>query len=1278
MTGEQNREALSPFTPEAAREQEKWDREYASLELAEEGPGLKAFNLEFLGLVSELLPDGGKVLEAGCGAGWQSLALARTGKYDVHLLDVSREALNYTRRVFEREGLRPALIHDDAMAEGRPEFDLVFNAGVLEHYTQAQQAALVKGMKSRSREYVLTLVPNRHCYWYWLWRVLASAGGRWTFGKEVPVSDLSAVFEAAGLQLLGQAYVGADWTEQLISGLDGMSADLRRVVLEVHRSPILAASAKGYLLASLGSVAGVAQPVPAAWNSALAHEVPREPELLAALSDALAMRMGAESEVRELRAMLEERRELQESDRKLRALEGQVRDRDAQLDELQRERGSLAVELDAARTERDGFKSRYDEVHQWAETLTGRLDSQVQQTLEFEARLQAITSGTGWAVLQKMYAVRYFLFPRHSRRERLGRYCMEKLRRARFHASHGPRAFAGAVCQAVRRGLSPSGRGARIGERARHGEGKGLTTSTTASPIPEAAQAAACEVAGLVSVILPVYNHAALLREAVESVLAQTYRDFELLLLNDGSTDETEAVLRSYVGHPNVRVLTQANQKLPKALSNAFAFARGEFFTWTSADNLMEPQQLERMVAFLREHPDVAIDDRGEPLRDPAFRPQNKRRPDSPEIHLPRDPGPINTVDDNFIGACFLYRGWVGRVIGEYAPELGCEDYDYWMRINALFRIAHLGTDEILYRYRVHDNTLSGRARELRISERVRALMQYERRRSEFYARPWNVFVDAPTEAQMARVNRRSHVVRPLAAMSEAVENPDKRLVLVSADSLDDLPEAARGDDVRVAIWFDGTSGEPYRRREALRTVVDVCFCADQETAARADLFNRNVFVARTGQAMFDIAVAFANNDAFYRATVSAETRRRQLPEPLPASGERSRVLVQVDHYAAGGLEQVVLDLLSVLGEEGFDLSLVVLGQAGANIAKVRQLGIEVLIPPTKHREMYYRDILRERRIGLVNGHFSLFGARIAAEAGIPFIQTVHSCYISMPQETVAAYRANDRYTSAYICTSSNTAFYADLKMGLPPARMILGPNGVNRERLAVSDPEGARSQLRSELGLAADDFVFLHVGSIYRDKAQKLIVDALADVRREHTRAKLVCVGRSMDGRYLAELKEDIHRRGLQTAVVLAPFREDVAPFYVMADAFVLPSFWEGWSLSLAEALCMRLPVIATAVGSAPDLLPRLGGHLLRPAFDSILDLDAHTVERYLDGDHGRLVADMAAAMRQVCEDPSPPKVDDAVLASLDHRAAYRLYARLFRWILQSGSVGAARAWSR
>ena len=140
---------------------------------------------------------------------------------------------------------------------------------------------------------------------------------------------------------------------------------------------------------------------------------------------------------------------------------------------------------------------------------------------------------------------------------------------------------------------------------------------------------------GLVSIVLPVHNGAHLLEGSIHSVLAQTYRPIELIIVDDGSTDGVDAILARYAGNPDVRIVVQPNQKLPRALSNGFALATGEFWTWTSDDNLMGRRQVEHMVAKLRAGPDTAmtyadyyvIDERGNPLANRAWRAHDRPEP---------------------------------------------------------------------------------------------------------------------------------------------------------------------------------------------------------------------------------------------------------------------------------------------------------------------------------------------------------------------------------------------------------------------------------------------------------------------------------------------------------------------------------------------------------------------------------------------------------------------------------------------------------------------------
>ena len=105
-----------------------------------------------------------------------------------------------------------------------------------------------------------------------------------------------------------------------------------------------------------------------------------------------------------------------------------------------------------------------------------------------------------------------------------------------------------------------------------------------------------------------------------------------------------------------------------------------------------------------------------------------------------------------------------------------------------------------------------------------------------------------------------------------------------------------------------------------------------------------------------------------------------------------------------------------------------------------------------------------------------------------------------------------------------------------------------------------------------------------------------------------MLLAGRAVDSAYEARLRKVIRGLDLQSAVVLAGHHAEVAPFYDAADAFVLPSLWEGWSLALTEAAACGLPLIATAVGGAAELLGEVGGELVAPPFASITSDSAST----------------------------------------------------------------------
>ena len=115
--------------------------------------------------------------------------------------------------------------------------------------------------------------------------------------------------------------------------------------------------------------------------------------------------------------------------------------------------------------------------------------------------------------------------------------------------------------------------------------------------------------AGLVSVIIPTYNRAGLIGEAIESVRAQTYRPIEIIIADDGSTDDTEAVVGRFAESAgeglNVRYVRQENQGAPAARNRGLLESRGEFIQFLDSDDLLHPDKLSAQVTAMRQEPEA-------------------------------------------------------------------------------------------------------------------------------------------------------------------------------------------------------------------------------------------------------------------------------------------------------------------------------------------------------------------------------------------------------------------------------------------------------------------------------------------------------------------------------------------------------------------------------------------------------------------------------------------------------------------------------------------------
>ena len=206
-----------------------------------------------------------------------------------------------------------------------------------------------------------------------------------------------------------------------------------------------------------------------------------------------------------------------------------------------------------------------------------------------------------------------------------------------------------------------------------------------------------------VTVLLPVYNARAFVAEAVRSVLDQTFGDFELVAIDDGSTDGSAEVL-STIADPRLRILRQENRGLIATLNRGIAEATGELIARMDADDISLPDRFAKQVAYLDAHPKVvAVGGAAQFFTDAG--------PQDFVLRHPNDPAAIRQAlakDSAIVHPTAMIRRDALTGIGGYRRAfVDAEDYDLWLRLAEKHDLANL--DDVVLHYRVHAGQVSVR-----------------------------------------------------------------------------------------------------------------------------------------------------------------------------------------------------------------------------------------------------------------------------------------------------------------------------------------------------------------------------------------------------------------------------------------------------------------------------------------------------------------------------------------------------------------------------------------
>ena len=201
-----------------------------------------------------------------------------------------------------------------------------------------------------------------------------------------------------------------------------------------------------------------------------------------------------------------------------------------------------------------------------------------------------------------------------------------------------------------------------------------------------------------ITVLMPVYNGEKYLKEAIDSILSQSFKDFELLIINDGSTDNTENLLKSYNDF-RIRIIdNKTNKGLIYSLNLGIKESKGEFIARMDADDISYPDRLKIQYEFMKNNPDVCVCGTGYQ----SFGAANFIHSQNKQI----------TIFDLTKNCCiahhtvFIRKSILSKYNLEYSYDFfACEDYELWSRIVCLSKIVNI--PDILLKYRIHNTNIS-------------------------------------------------------------------------------------------------------------------------------------------------------------------------------------------------------------------------------------------------------------------------------------------------------------------------------------------------------------------------------------------------------------------------------------------------------------------------------------------------------------------------------------------------------------------------------------------
>ena len=306
-----------------------------------------------------------------------------------------------------------------------------------------------------------------------------------------------------------------------------------------------------------------------------------------------------------------------------------------------------------------------------------------------------------------------------------------------------------------------------------------------------------------------------------------------------------------------------------------------------------------------------------------------------------------------------------------------------------------------------------------------------------------------------------------------------------------------------------------------------------------------------------------------------------------------------------GGVEAHICGLLRGLSRDLFRVQLVCDPTVYERFRGALPQDVEVTplaLSSPKHvvAAAQFARLLLRRKLQIVHSHMfwsSLFASPIAWACRVPnIVETLHGteAWRRGWKAHCTVDRATTHFVSRYVAVSESDAQFLRERKKVPAWKITLIHNGIDTRRFSIR--QDAREQIRRAMGFTDEDIVLIVIARFHSGKGHRVLLDAMSQLLHLHPALKLICLGEGEEGPQLRTLCESV---GLTDSVRFVGYQPNVPEWLAAADINVLPTFYEGFPLTVLEAMASGLPTVASNVGGIPEAIEDMVSGVLVPPRD-------------------------------------------------------------------------------